>query len=154
MKYKKISMNIHPELYEKIKLASKEADTNLSSYIRSLLTALLGLAWEIEEKDLKWWFCVYLTASAGTLAKLEFKKQNPDNKDGLLLLTSMFEPVINTFMNSLNHPNYPISNELDAKLFDVCTVWSDWFMKLDLKEYNLRVNKLRERLNLEGLKEV
>ena len=154
MTLRKVSVNLEQELLDKIKVSSKEANTNVSKYIRSLLTAMLGLAWELEEKDMKWWFCVYLTASAGTLAKLEFKKQNPDNKDGLLLLTSMFEPVINTFMNSLNHPDYPISNDMDAKLFDVCTVWSDWFMKLELKDYNLRVNKLRERLNLEGLKEV
>lgn len=158
MKRKNITVSVSQETYEAILENMKETgDPFVSSYVGEILDNLLKPVIKIEEKDLEWFKYFYFIAIMSVTSMLIAKKAN---NPIWTVLQTIFVPVNNAYMYTLNQKDYPLSAEMDMQLNDIANVVTDFVKQLKINECSLRkskvtnnLNKVRQLLNLEQLSE-
>ena len=149
---KSITFKVSNKQYEFIKDTAGAYGCNHSEVLRTFINLQQGLVFNIDKSAIHWWKMWYLMSACCDVILHEFKRFTKD-KETILTLQALFNPIQDTFMHSLDHKDYPVLNEWDMKLYDIAGVLVEYMSALKLNDAALRVNKLRERLNVSILKE-
>ena len=151
--WKNITLRVPTELYNAIKEQQDEAGyTFLSPFLTDFIGGILGCKYFVTKQDMKWFKYVYFirTMIAGLLGS--YAEIYGKDKSYYLLL-SMGVAYNKMYLHSLDDEDFPLTPDISAKLNDISESLCGWIYNLKLDDCNLKVNKLRERLNIEKLKE-
>ncbi len=152
-KKKNITINIPADLYEAIIQQRDEAGYQWTSpFLSDFIGGILGAKYFITKEDMLWFKYAYFirTMIAGLLGS--YAKTHGKDKSYYVLM-SMGVAFNKLYSYSIDDELYPITPELSAKLNDIAECICDWVYNLKLDECNLKVNKLRDKLNIEKLLE-
>ena len=150
---KNISIKVPDDIYEAIIQQRDEAGyTFTSPFIANILDSIFGVKCNLFKQDMKWFKYAYFIRVffAGMLGAYN----EVHSKDRFYwVMVAMGVPINKFYEFTLDDTDYPLTPEISAKLDDVATSLCGWVYNLKLDECNLKVNKLRDKLNIEKLLE-